>query len=83
MISEDPATIQFLLARAENQKRAEQEAKLEAKRREQELKRMEEYEKQQREHSERIREFNKTLPERQFNMFLSGRHHTVIIAMYR
>ena len=32
MISEDPATIQFLLARAQNQKKGEREAELQAKR---------------------------------------------------
>jgi hypothetical protein len=44
IISEDPATMQFLIQRAANKRQQEQEAKLQAKRAEEEQRENEEYE---------------------------------------
>jgi hypothetical protein len=59
-----------------NNKQAEKDRKLEAKRQEEERRIMAEREKQQREESKRREEYRRHLPERQLDMLLSGRRHT-------
>jgi hypothetical protein len=72
--AETPQMIEWIIRYSENAKQREKETKLEAKRREEELKRMEAYEKQQRELSKRQQALNSQIPERQFNMLLSGKY---------
>jgi hypothetical protein len=69
---ESPETAAGLLSYAINSVRAEEDAKLYAKQREEELRAMEEFEKRDRERRELDQQYGKKLPERQLQMFLSG-----------
>jgi hypothetical protein len=73
--ADDPKTIAWIAEYAANAQRAEQEAKLEAKRHEEELKQMEEREKKQREEQrERLKHLPK--PKAQFDRLVSGERYT-------